>query len=213
MCTAEAECVRPALDAPAADAAIPLQDGVHRHDGFFLRMTFGGGGGGVGVDLGNDDVDRGFGGGGLAGSIDVGGSNGDNLAIFGRLRFAMLTSPAVSIDHDTIDEADASPVSQEMLGVGIAYFLMPLNLYLGAAAGLAVIGGRFERNGDEEKFNGGIGFGFDVEVGKEWWIADDWGLGGAIRGSFATAGGGDDLPEDTQLGAVFVAALLSVTYQ
>jgi hypothetical protein len=187
--------------------------GVHRHDGFFLRLTLGVGGGVVGLDTdGSDDV--GFVGGGWASSIDIGGSNGDNLAFFVRLREASLASPGVYIDDNKVGDADASTITQGMLGGGISYFIMPLNMYLGAAVGLAVIAGRYRRPGrDELKYNGDVGFGFDGEIGKEWWVSDDWGVGVAARVSIANVPGGDSVPDDANFGAAFISVLFSATYQ
>jgi hypothetical protein len=179
-----------------------------------MRLTLGVGAGAVGLDAKNNSQDRTFAGGGWASSIDVGGSNGDNLAIFVRLREATIASPGVYIDDDKIGNADASAMTQGMLGGGISYFIMPLNLYLGAAVGLAVIGGRYKLPGRNElKYNGDVGIGFDGEIGKEWWIADDWGLGIAARISVADVAGGNSVPDDASFGAAFVSLLLSATYQ
>lgn len=216
VCTAAGECVSPSAESerPADTAATGPYSGVHRHDGFFLRLTLGLGGGAIGLDAKGDADDRAFVGGGWASSIDVGGSNGDNLALFVRLREATLGNPAVYVDDDKIKDADASAMTQGMLGGGISYFIMPLNMYLGAAIGIAVLSGRYRRPGrDELKYNGTVGFGFDGEIGKEWWIADDWGLGIAARVSIAQVPGGDSLPDSSEFGAAFVSVLLSATYQ
>lgn len=213
-CTAGGECVVAVTSVPVVTAeSLAFESGAHRHDGFMVRMTLGPAGGGVGVDPPGNSRDVGLGGGGIAASIDVGGSRGDNFALFGRLRIAQLTDPSVWIDDRKVTEADATTVSLGLIGGGFSYYLMPLNMYLGAAAGLSVLGARFERDNDTQTLNGKVGFGMDFEIGKEWWIADDWGLGAALRVSFGTMQGGNDLPDDTQIGAGFIAALLSATYQ
>jgi hypothetical protein len=189
-------------------------NGVHRHDGFFLRLTLGPGAGAIGIDAKGSVDDTAFAGVGWASSLDIGGSNGDNLAIFGRLRHASLANPTVYVNDDEVADADASVVSQSMIGGGVSYFLMPLNMYLGAAVGLAVVSGQYKRpNRATREFNSKVGFGLDAEIGKEWWIADDWGLGLAARFSFADAAAGDALPDDARFGAAFVSVLLSATYQ
>ena len=187
---------------------------MHRHDGFFLRLTLGPGAGVVGLDAKRALDDTAFAGLGWASSLDIGGSNGDNLAIFGRLRHASIANPVVYVDDDEVADAAATVVSQSMVGVGISYFIMPLNMYLGAAVGLAVVSGSYKRpNRETLQYDSRVGFGLYAEDGKEWWIADDWGLGVAARFSFADAVASDDLPDDSRFGAAFVSVLLSVTYQ
>jgi hypothetical protein len=215
VCTGAGECVAASAEPERSDAAIEAPaNGAHRHDGFFLRLTLGAGGGAVGLDAKNNASDTSIAGGGWASSLDIGASNGDNLAIFGRLREASLADPGVYVDGDKIGDADATVITQGMVGGGISYFIMPLNMYLGAAIGFAVISGRYERPGRAtRKYNGDVGFGFDAEIGKEWWVADDWGIGIAARLSIAEVPGGDSAPPDANLGAAFVSVLLSVTYQ
>jgi hypothetical protein len=215
VCTAAGECIAPRAESVRPSDTIDGPVGtVHRHDGFFLRLTLGIGAGAAGLDAKGDTDDRGFVGGGWASSIDVGGANGDNLAFFVRLREATLASPAVYIDNDKIRDADASALTQGMFGGGISYFIMPLNMYLGAAVGLAAITGRYHRPGRSTlKYNGNVGFGFDGEIGKEWWVADDWGIGVAARLSIAEVPGGDSVPDGANFGAAFVSLLFSATYQ
>jgi hypothetical protein len=215
VCTAGGECVAPSAEPDRSDAAIEAPaNGAHRHDGFFLRLTLGAGGGAVGLDARGSANDTTFAGGGWASSLDIGTSNGDNFTIFGRVREASIADPAVYVDDEKIGDADAAVLTQGMLGGGISYFIMPLNMYLGAAIGFAVISGRYARPGrDARKYNGDVGFGFDGEIGKEWWIADDWGIGIAARLSFADVPGGDSVPDDARFAAAFVSVLLSATYQ
>jgi hypothetical protein len=188
--------------------------GVHRHDGFYLRLTLGLGGGVLGLDAPRgDSQDLAFAGGGWASSLDVGGSFGDNFALFGRVRQASIASPTVYIADEEVGDAESTTVSQGLLGVGFSYFIMPLNLYLGAAAGLSLISTHYDRPGRDERSEGYFGVGLDMEIGKEWWVSDNWGLGLAARLSFANAPAGDDAPDDSELGAVFIALLFSATYQ
>jgi hypothetical protein len=196
-------------DAPEAPT-----DGVHRHDGFMLRLTLGPGAGVVGFDANGSENDTAYVGGGWASSLDIGFANGDNLTIFGRLREASLPSPAVYVNDDKVGDAESTVVTQGMLGAGISYFIMPLNMYLGAAVGLAVVSSSYQRPGGRERtYNGKLGFGMDLEIGKEWWVADDWGLGVAARLNFANVPGGESVPDDADFGAVFVAILFTATYQ
>ena len=63
---------------------------------------------------------------------------------------------------------------------------------------------------DVKKNNAGK---YDAEVGKEWWVADDWGIGLALRLSFAGVSATDSIAKDAGYGAAFVSLLFSATYQ
>lgn len=214
VCTNHGECGRAAE--PPASNPYPVAggegDGRQRHDGFFLRLTLGAGGGAVGFDVPAGD-DTAFAGGGWASSLDLGGALDDDITFFGRARIASLVSPAVSIDGDELGPASDAIATQSMLGVGISYYVMPLNLYFDGVVGVAVIASGYDYAGDDRDYESDIGFGFDLDVGKEWWVSDNWGLGAAVRLSITRVEGSDDLPDDSELGAVFVSLLLSATYQ
>lgn len=218
VCTAAGECISRETDAgplrsdPENVALEPPMSGVHRHDGLFLRATVGPGFGVSGV---GDAVDVVYAGGGWTASLDLGGSRGDNLAIFGRLRAASLVAATLWIDDEKIDDVDGTAF-QGLAGAGIAYFLMPLNMYLGAAVGLVLITSDSEgSDGEDLELESKVGVGLDLELGKEWWVAADWGIGVGLRASFASAedDDDDDTRDQRQHGALFVALLLSATYQ
>lgn len=214
VCTAQAECAR-ATEPPASNpypVARGEADGSRRHDGLLLRLTLGVGGGAVGFDE-SQDADAAFSGGGWSASLDLGGALDDDITLFGRARFAALVSPTVSSDDRELGAASDAFATQSMLGVGISYYIMPLNLYLDGVLGLAVIASGHDYAGAELDYESDIGFGLDLDVGKEWWVSDNWGLGVALRLSVARVEGSDDLPDGSQLGAVFGALLLSATYQ
>jgi hypothetical protein len=216
MCTSGGECVQPTASFSGPEAELP-QSTVHRHDGFFVRLTLGPSFGAVGLGTRDEDedyVDVGFAGGGWNSSLDIGGSNGDNLAIFGRLRHVTLVDANLYLDDDEVRDVDVSLLTQSMIGVGVSYFIMPLNMYLGAAVGMGLLTTSYKRPGRlEVKYDSDVGFALDAEIGKEWWVADDWGVGAAARVSFADIPTGDDEPRDAYFGAIFASLLLSVTYQ
>jgi hypothetical protein len=145
-------------------------------------------------------------------TIDIGGSLGDNLAIFGRLRNAAIVDPTVWLNERELGSAESIVVSQTMVGIGISHYIMPLNLYLGAAVGFALISIDIEQNGNDLSAESNLGAGLDLEIGKEWWVSDNWGLGLAARLSLARVRESDD-SETADSSALYLALMFSATYQ
>lgn len=216
VCTATGECVAGAAKSERQPdtSDLPGATGVHRHDGFFLRLTVGLGGGFLGFDAPGDSNDVLFSGGGYASSLDIGGALSDRFVLFARLRECSLIDPAVYVDDNKVGDANASSFTQGMLGIGFSYFIMPINMYLGAAIGFAALSGRYRRPGRNElKYTSDVGVGFDAEIGKEWWVADDWGIGLALRLSVAGVKATETIVKDADYAAAFVSMLFSATYQ
>jgi len=157
---------------------------MHRHDGFFLRLSIGLGGG---ILAGDDhtlpDVDEvGLGGIGFGTSIGIGGALVDNLILNADLFQATMFNPEVEVDGENLGSADDLDrelgVGEEFelggIGIGVTYYIMPINLYLAGSIGIAQA--VFEDgNGDREGSD--VGFATNLMVGKEWWVGLDWGIG------------------------------------
>ena len=212
VCTPQGECVsRP--PEPVQRAAPGVDTGVHTHDGFFLRMAVGPGGGGVGLDI-PDQPEQSYAGGGWTISVDVGGAVTRDLVLFGRLRGAWLISPALRIGGDEVPGSDGRLVDQGLFGAGLNYYVMPLNLYFGGALGFASVEAvRTRSNGEDVRDSSRIGFGIDLDVGKEWWVSDNWGLGVALKFSLSSVPASEDRPRHSIFGGGFLALLFTATYQ
>src|SRR5665811_847103 len=66
-------------------------------------------------------------------------------------------------------------IAMQGIGPGIAYYFGPINLYLSGTLALSRFW-TYDGNGsrlDTSK----IGLSFELQVGKEWWVSRDWGLG------------------------------------
>jgi hypothetical protein len=160
---------------------------VHDHDGFFMRLALGFGGGSV---WGNQhvlpDVEKvtltglGFG-----SELAVGGAITNNLMLNADLFQTSLFNPSVHKDGQHLGSASDLPrlgsdlgvgedVTLAGFGIGVTYYFMPVNVYLAGSAGIGQV--------VFEDFNGsraGSDFGFagNVMLGKEWWVGPDWGIG------------------------------------
>jgi hypothetical protein len=225
ICTEHGECIPKAipplppaeraanLDAAKLEAA-KLDTGVEMHDGFFLRLTTGPAGGAVSLDVPDADQ-RTYSGGAWASSIDIGGAVVRDLVVFGRARVTSLFHPHVRDGDHKVDLAgDSYFVSQGLLGAGLNYYVMPINIYFGGCIGFATIAAErtFHRGGSTQQ-NSDVGFGIDLDAGKEWWVGDNWGLGVALRLSLASVPAGNENVQDAVFGSGFVSVLFSATYQ
>jgi hypothetical protein len=203
---------------PADIVPVPAAAGAETHDGFFLRLTTGPAGGAISLDIPDSDEVT-YSGGGWSTSIDIGGAPVRDLVIFGRLRGAWIFDPKVRRGDTTLDTSDNLIVTQSLLGAGINYYLMPSNIYFGGAIGFATIGTSRDRGRiEDERRDSDVGFGIDLDAGKEWWVGDNWGIGVALRLSLASVPAGDDIAADDAaadavFGSGFVSLLFSATYQ
>jgi hypothetical protein len=187
----------------------------HAHDGFYLRLAIGVGGGTV---WGNDHIlpnvrDVTLSGLGFGSSIAIGGAVADNLMLNADFFQAMIFNPAVHQDgryvgHTTDLNAElgvGDDVGLVGVGVGVTYYFMPANVYLAGSVGLgqAVFeDSRGSRSGSD------LGFGSNIMVGKEWWVGSDWGIG--VAGQLILVAAHDDILGG--LGGSAFNVMFSATY-
>ncbi len=143
-----------------------------RHQGLLLRLTAGAGG--VAADDSLNDVTLSGGAGSF--SLDLGGSIAPSLALHGRLALNTMFEPNVSEGGAYTGELDDTSLTFTLLGLGATYYL-PSNLYVTGVVGLSRAS--FQFYGDEYDALNGIGVMGDL--GYEWPIGGDWGLGLAGR--------------------------------
>jgi hypothetical protein len=142
-------------------------------------------------------------GGGIDIDVAVGYAVQENLVVFGNY-FA-------SIHPETKHSTYASDrtVTQAVMGFGpgLAYYLMPLNLYFSGAL-------TFVTEGSDKETDHlappdlGNGVGGKLMVGKDWWVSANWSLGAAADFMLATMWGKKDPKPNwviTAVSALFVA--------
>lgn len=172
---AEPEAQRPPSDAGAEQAPGRqlFYGNERRHTGFMFRFELGLGYAamrlaGPGAKLVLSGLD------GMV-SFDIGGSIADNLVLHLRLSAISITSPTLTIGGRSVSTEGRGDVvaSSVLIGPALTYYIMPINVYITGALGLARV--VLEVDGDEATTK--FGWGLNVDVGKEWWASDDWGLG------------------------------------
>ncbi|WP_224369540.1 outer membrane beta-barrel protein [Hyalangium versicolor] len=170
------------------------------HDGIYLRLQTGLGY----TSASNDAFTLKGGSGGL--NVELGFALFRNFIIAGKLFGTTTPSPDLKIGGVTFENDDEDLRSNfGAAGVGLTYYIMPANVYLSGALTVTKLGlVRNDENLGETKTGQGLHFG----IGKEWWLADEWGLG--LGAELALARVPDE--SDTTWKAVSALVLLSVTY-
>ena len=212
------ESLAPPIPAPPPSPAPQLTPatpppGAYTHDGFMLRMALGFGGGQATSKLSNfqSNPDAKARGNGVAFSIDVGGSPVENLILHARLEAFSLVDPVQDGSQWFTTDGDTT-LSFEVLGIGLTYYFMPHNLFVTAVVGTA----HYSVANDNRAYTSESGLGFNLELGKEWWVSENWGLGIAARLSHTSLSDAED--DDYEIGDEEVsftgfAVLFSATYQ
>jgi hypothetical protein len=151
-----------------------LYAGPRDHDGgFFLRLSTGGGyaqsefGDPAAMKISGPGGDMNF---------AVGMGVLPNLSVHATIFGWLLSGPTVEIGG-SVGEFPGD-IMLYSLGCGVTYYIMPVNVYLSASVGAAVMS--VEILGVTAETD--IGPAFDVTLGKEWWVGGSWGLG--VAGGF-----------------------------
>ena len=124
---------------------------------------------------------------GLAGlfGVSVGGAVIENLILHGDFQVSGFGNAEREV-NGTPDATNEIDSSLGLLGGGATYYFMPTNAYATLIVGMAAFN---EKRDGEDAIKSGLGVGFSSLVGKEWWVgrSGEWGLGGALRGSYYNA--------------------------
>lgn len=131
----------------------------HTHDGFYLSFEVGSG---FNATRLHGVKEKGL---ATAGTFRIGGAVNKNIILY-----ANFSDVALFGDKD-----GEEILSISMGGLGIDYYFMPSNIFLGVALG----GSDVVQGEDDEKIRG-KGVGFRTSCGKEWWVSENWALGAAL---------------------------------
>ena len=151
-------------------------------------------------------------------NLAVGGALTPNLIFFGE----MLVTGAFNSNERYLSGMQQN-VGRDLLlwgfGPGIAYYLMPWNVYTSVTAGLAKIT-FVDAYTDYPAPDTDMGYVGAFVVGKEWWSGPDWGVGIAGRFSYARSmkhlqdvdGNRSTIWVDSDMHATSFSLSLSATY-
>jgi hypothetical protein len=179
-------------------------NGVHEHDGFFLRLTGGIGHSSTTEDISGTEVKMS----GLATitNIGIGYAIVPNLIISGTIFGNTVSSPTVEVDGEELGDANAE-LQDTAMGVGVTYYFMPYNAFLSASVAAAFMTAKSYG----QEIDTDTGWGVEAMVGKEWWVSDNWGIGAAAHVFFTSVPDeGDD--ETYHLDTLSLGVLFTATY-
>jgi hypothetical protein len=143
------------------------------HDGFFMRLSVGGGSGNANIEEAGNKAE--FKGGAGDMNLAFGGMVSKNLALHGTMWGWGVQDPDADITLVGFGSGSGTLngfLAASCIGPGLTYYLMPANVYFSGSVGIGSLSGS-----DELEGNSDTGFALDLTVGKEWWVGDAWGLG------------------------------------
>ena len=163
--------------------------GYHVHDGFYLRLAAGLGGGKTSISTDSPtDPNHGVGGVGLASDIWIGGTPWSGIAIGGLLGLQRMRDSELRIEGDNTGEG----MTAQLWSLGAFIDAFPdaqRGLHFGGALYLAGIDTKADSHALEElhvdNYNAG-GLGLSAWVGYMGFVGPEWSLGGLLKLSGAT---------------------------
>jgi hypothetical protein len=163
-------CLAVARAAPEPSPEVGSKSTAKRHVGFFLRPELGYGR----LDSGDDanGQENSVEGHGASVGVAVGGAVFENFIIGGQVWGLLAPSPTVTLPSTSV--STSRDTSASLLGFGLF-----LNWYFRGGEFVAVTPSltRLTYEYTASSTVSDWGFGLRVNVGKEWWVSDHWGLG------------------------------------
>jgi len=157
-------------------------DRYHKHQGMFLRLDAGGAYLKSSTTVSGSDTS--LSGPAASFGFSLGGNLIEDLSFFGHLGLSIAPNPSASSGGISSSTSDAS-LNFVSIGPGVNYYFMPYNFYV---SGMVLVT-RITTTQGGTSGSTNAGFGAKVAIGKEWWVADHWGIG--VAGQF-TFGSNED---------------------
>jgi hypothetical protein len=194
---------------PAESSA--QSSGVHKHDGFMLRLGVGAGYSSSTAEEGGVEIE--VSGAGIAPIfLDVGGSVGRNF----NLHFSAAGWTSIDPDLTLSSGGESMTVGSDdlsarllLLGLGGTYYFAG-NSFLTIILGTTQFSLQDESDSDNT-WETDWGFGGRALFGKEWWASDNWGLG--IAGYLDASSNPDSTDSEVKWMGLSLGLVFSATYQ
>jgi hypothetical protein len=150
----------------AATEEILPNNQVQRHDGFYFSFALGPAWNKIQREV-ESITYQGY---GALLDLKMGGAWRENWLLFAEIIWSknMTTEEASKFDDMTVE--------MELFGIGLTHYFMPANFFLSGTVGFSRL--NFSQiDFLEPTYSSKLGLGLAAKAGKEWWIADNLGLG------------------------------------
>ena len=119
----------------------------------------------------------------------------------------MLKNPDISSGAETTS-AKGAEITYTEFGIGVSHYFMPVNAYFT----LAILGVLDRVEYGDSKGDSEVGYGISISAGKEWWLANDWGIGFALFYNYGAADDQSSEQNPPTLSNSIIGIALSITY-
>jgi hypothetical protein len=116
--------------------------------------------------------------------FQLGGQVTKNLIFYGEFGFSSQTNPEMEWPGHSGSTSDVS-VSVGDLGIGITYYLMPVNIYFSLSGLYSSVQLEYNNTKSESEIEFDNINGINVMIGKEWWVGAQWALGVTLYGYYS----------------------------
>lgn len=148
-----------------------------KHKGFFLSLSGGPNFSGITNTIkGQNDIS--YNGSGAVMDLKIGGAIKENLILHATLSTDYISGPKITSNGESQKASNNFLIGEDFMGGGMTYYIMPSNILFSGSIGLGSF--RILDTEDDTSFSSDNGFGFQLKVGKEWWVSKRWGLGVAL---------------------------------
>lgn len=163
------------------------------YSGFISRFAVAGGADSVVTAMppGEEFREIEFSGFGLGVSMDLGAAIVPNLVLHIRGLMSVLSDPSASADGASSVATKNLTVMMGGAGPALTFYMMPSNVYITGAFGIAGMKLTQEVQGAVVYANSDAGLWANLDVGWDGWLDDVWSMGIAGRATYATMAGGD----------------------
>lgn len=149
------------------------------HDGFFLNMALGTGGGSLVKK--EDRVDNSYRGQTTLVNFRIGGCPVPNLALSADFQDFSRRDITMNVEGESVTQENDYEISVMSMAFGVTYYIPDL-LFVGSnfsPVGQISLGTPNEK----ESYNGDM-LGYSFRIGREWWVSENWGLGVELNYSY-----------------------------
>lgn len=172
------------------------------HDGFYVHLHIGP----AYTHFTSDELQLDVSGSGGSFDLALGAAVKPNLILYAELFDDIAVGPRIEVAGFGGTANDDTSAGVVAFGVGVAYYLMPVNVYFAGTLAAA----RVAYEDPDDRGSSELGPGISLKVGKEWKVSRKWGIGIGGQLFFGTMKEKDS--DSIEYRATAAALVFSATY-